>query len=166
MTFEEIVQRRLSRRDVMRGGLLAAGLALMPLLARTAAASQAPGSERLGFAGIAVSKADTVVVPRGYVAEVLYAWGDPVSDGPAFAPDARNTAAEQALQAGMHHDGIEFYPLPPGGSASTHGLLAVNHEYTDDGLLHPGGMEPWTADKVKKAQAAHGVSVIEVRLDG
>jgi secreted PhoX family phosphatase len=42
----------------------------------------------------------------------------------------------------------------------------MNHEYTDDGLLHPGGMEPWTAEKVAKSQAAHGVSVVEVTLVG
>jgi secreted PhoX family phosphatase len=42
----------------------------------------------------------------------------------------------------------------------------VNHEYTDDGLLHVGGMEPWTAEKVRKSQAAHGVSVIEVQRVG
>jgi uncharacterized protein len=29
-----------------------------------------------------------------------------------------------------------------------------------------GGMTPWTAEKVKKAQAAHGLSVIEVELKG
>jgi hypothetical protein len=42
----------------------------------------------------------------------------------------------------------------------------MNHEYTDDGLLHVGGMDPWTAEKVKKSQAAHGLSVIEVELRG
>jgi secreted PhoX family phosphatase len=42
----------------------------------------------------------------------------------------------------------------------------VNHEYTDDGLLHPGGMDPWTAEKVAKSQAAHGVSVVEVARSG
>ena len=61
---------------------------------------------------------------------------------------------------GMHHDGIHFYPL----EGSKRGVLAMNHEYTDDGLLHPGGMSAWSAEKVKKAQAAHGVSVIEVML--
>jgi uncharacterized protein len=45
-------------------------------------------------------------------------------------------------------------------------LLALNHEYTDDGLLHAGGMTPWTAEKVAKSKAGHGVSVIEVKLDG
>jgi secreted PhoX family phosphatase len=43
------------------------------------------------------------------------------------------------------------------------GLLAVNHEYADDGLLHPDGMRTWTPDKVRKSQAAHGVSIVELR---
>jgi secreted PhoX family phosphatase len=58
----------------------------------------------------------------------------------------------------MHHDGIHFFSQD--GSQS--GLLVMNHEYTDDGLLHPDGMKTWSAEKVRKAQAAHGVSVIEV----
>ena len=66
----------------------------------------------------------------------------------------------------MHHDAIEFFPLAGGRAGSERGLLAINHEYTDDGLLHPDGMLTWTAEKVRKSQAAHGISVIEVRLEG
>jgi secreted PhoX family phosphatase len=121
------------------------------------------GAEGLtAFRAVPVSTDDRVVVPPGYSADVLYAWGDPISDGPAFRPDGSNTAADQERQAGMHHDGIKFFPLPPAGTSSTHGLLAMNHEYTDDGLLHPGGMDPWPPEKVAKSQAAHGVSVVEV----
>jgi secreted PhoX family phosphatase len=167
MTFDEILDRRLSRRQLMRGGLLTAGLTLLgPLAARDRTAAQGARARLVGFPGIPPSRADAIAVPPGYAAEVLYAWGDPISDGPAFKPDASNTVEEQAVQAGMHHDGIEFFSLPRGASTSTHGLLALNHEYTDDGLLHPGGMEPWTVDKVRKAQAAHGASVVEVRLEG
>ena len=61
---------------------------------------------------------------------------------------------------------IHFFPLPLGSDSATRGLLAINHEYTDDGLLHVGGMEPWTAEKVAKSQAAHGVSIIEVAFEG
>ena len=53
-------------------------------------------------------------VPEGYEAYVLYRWGDPVSAGPAFKQDASNTAAEQEQQAGMHHDGIHFFPIVTG----------------------------------------------------
>ena len=163
MTFDEIIQRRLDRRQLLRGGLVTAGVTLFRSLGCPRIVAAAGGL--LGFDGVGISTADRVIVPRGYVADVLYAWGDPVSDGPAFRSDASNTADEQAVQAGMHHDGIEYFALPANGASSTHGLLAINHEYTDDGLLHPGGMEPWTPEKVRKAQAAHGVSIVEVRLE-
>jgi hypothetical protein len=125
-----------------------------------------------GFKPVAISTEDRVVVPDGYSVQVLYAWGDPVSSGPAFKPDATNSAAEQEQQAGMHHDAVHYFPMvvngPDGRPApsSSHGLLVVNHEYTDDGLLHPDGMKTWTAAKVAKSQAAHGVSVVEIRLEG
>jgi secreted PhoX family phosphatase len=157
-TFHDVLQARLSRRSLLTSGLTAAGLGWLGPVGWA--------ESRLGFTGVPVSSADTLVVPPGYVAEVLYAWGDPISDGPAFKPDASNSVDDQLRQAGMHHDGMHFFPLPAGGTGSTHGLLTINHEYTDDGLLHPDGMLTWTAEKVRKSQAAHGVSVIEVRLAG
>jgi secreted PhoX family phosphatase len=105
-----------------------------------------------------------VVVPEGYVASVIAAWGEPVGvpgNMPAFRPDASNSAQEQAVQMGMHHDGLHFYPL---NGSSTRGLLAMNHEYVDDGLLHVGGLTNWSAEKVRKSQMAHGLSVIEVEM--
>ncbi|CAA9437423.1 MAG: Putative phosphatase [uncultured Ramlibacter sp.] len=42
----------------------------------------------------------------------------------------------------------------------------MNHEYTDDGLLHADGFQNWSAEKVRKSQAAHGVAVIEVEPRG
>ena len=62
---------------------------------------------------------------------------------------------------------LHFFPMVTvAGAAACRPTMAcscVNHEYTDDGLLHPDGMKTWTAAKVRKSQAAHGVSVIEVR---
>jgi secreted PhoX family phosphatase len=60
----------------------------------------------------------------------------------------------------MHHDGMHFFPL----SQPNQGLLVMNHEYIDEGLLFPDGMKTWSAEKVMKAQNAVGVSVIEVAL--
>ena len=64
----------------------------------------------LGFDSIPVSSDDAVRVAPGYRVRVLYRWGDEtgiVGALPApFKPDASNSAAEQALQAGMHHDGM------------------------------------------------------------
>ena len=146
------------RRTLLQGGLSL--LAAAPFAALAAARDVAP-PPRLGFKPVPPSTADAVIVPDGYVAEVLYAWGDPVGTPlgqPAFRADASNSAAEQALQAGMHHDGMHFFPL-----ARDRGLLVMNHEYADDGLLHTDGMAEWSAEKVRKSQAAHGVSVIEVQ---
>ncbi|HSW04205.1 PhoX family protein [Aquabacterium sp.] len=158
-----------ARRRLLRGGLGAtAGGLLAPLSGVAALAGCATtsgdgdeGGAPLGFKSVPVSTADTVSVPEGYSVQVIAAWGEPVGlsgDNPAFQPDGSNTAAQQEAQMGMHHDGIHYFAQ----NGSNGGLLVMNHEYTDDGLLHPGGMSPWTAEKVRKAQAAHGVSVIEV----
>ncbi|HSV54591.1 MAG TPA: PhoX family phosphatase [Burkholderiaceae bacterium] len=151
-----------ARRVVLRGGLgLAAAGMLGPL---AGCAGMGSGGPKLGFKAVAASAADALRVPEGYVAQAIAPWGEPIGAGamPALREDAASSAADQALQMGMHHDGIHFYPL----DGSRRGLLVMNHEYTDDGLLHADGMNPWTAEKVRKSQAAHGVSVIEVELKG
>ena len=153
-----------SRRTILRGGLgTALGGLLAPLAAvsGTGCATTASSASLLGFKGIPVSVADKITVPEGYMAQVIAAWGEPVGlsgELPAFKEDGSNTAAEQMAQLGMHHDGIHFFPVD--GSKS--GLLVMNHEYVDDGLLHTDGNKTWNAEKVRKAQAAHGVSVVEI----
>ena len=66
----------------------------------------------------------------------------------------------------MHHDGMYFFPLPYGSTNSDRGLLVMNHEYVDHGLLFRDATANWSADKVRKSQAAHGVSVIEIAFQG
>ena len=162
--FSEVLAVNLKRRQLLQGGF---GLAATALLAGTAGCARVMGRPEaapvLGFQAMPAAALDRVLVPPGYSAQILYAWGDPVSDGAAMNPDASDDAAAQAQQAGMHHDGMHFFPFP---GKENYGLLAMNHEYTDDGLLHVGGMTPWTAEKVAKSKAAHGVSVIEVKLEG
>ena len=153
-----------ARRVWVQGGLgaLAAGL-WAPWLSGCASAEKGP-APLLGFASVPVSDKDTLVVPQGYEALVIAAWGEPIgmpSRMPAWKPDASNSAADQAVQMGMHHDGIHYFPID---GSSTRGLLAMNHEYTDDGLLHPDGMKNWSAEKTAKSQAAHGMSVVEVQF--
>ena len=115
-------------------------------------------SALVGFQSIPPSSADAVVVPPGYTARVLIAWGDPISDGPAFRPDASNTSAEQAQQWGMHNDGVVYFKL----RGSAEGLLVQNSEYTDDVLLFADGLANWNAEKTAKSQNAHGVNVIQI----
>lgn len=165
--FDEVASEWLSRRTVLEGVLGATIVSFLSgsnPLQRAWARSE---SALLGFSGVPTSRADTVSVPPGYTWTVVNAWGDPiVTGGPDFRTDASQSAADQALQAGMHHDGMHYFPLPKGSNSSTHGLLAINFEYTDDGLLHTDGMENWSADKVQKSKNAHGIGIMEIRFDG
>jgi hypothetical protein len=154
-TFEEV----LSRRRFLGAGLGAGTLALLP-------AYGAPGTRpHIGFTPIPASADDALRIAPEYEAKVLFRWGESVgaaSGMPEFRADASNSAADQALQGGMHHDGMHYFPL----DGSRRGLLAINHEYADYGLLFSDGVKTWSAEKVLKAQHAVGVSVIEVRLEG
>ena len=157
----------LRRRTLIRGGLAAAATGLLAPLAGCATGGAAGRSgPLLGFKSVPVSTADAVTVPEGYTAQVLAPWGEAVGlsgEDPAFKFDGSNTAAEQETQLGMHHDGIHFFRHPLTPDTSNAGLLVMNHEYADDGLLHADGMATWTAAKVRKSQAAHGVSIFELR---
>lgn len=151
-----------NRRTVLAFG--AAGVvAMMTAGHARAAPSSGPAP---GFTSVPISTRDAVVVPPEYEYQVLYRWGDPTGvagDMPPFRPDASNPPHDQAVQAGMHHDGMHFFPI---GDDGRRGLLVLNHEYTDERLLHTDGAPPWTAQKVRKSQYAMGVSVIEVAREG
>lgn len=182
-TFEDVLNRRMNRREVLKGGLGLAVASLfgtaLPSLAKATAASprvirQRPIFEDLTFKPISISDLeDTVRVPEGYTATVFYPWGEPIHrQAPEFKQDASNTAADQNVQAGMHHDGMHFYPMPKGSDNNNHGLLVMNHEYIDPTLLHTDGgykdnPDAFSKAKVDKEIAAHGVSVIEIaKKDG
>ena len=151
-----------TRRRVLRSGL---GLASAAALGGCGIVSTRLGGSRPAFEPVAVAATDKVVLPAGYGAIPLAAWGEPVGLAgamPAWQPDAGNNAADQALQIGTGHAGVQYLAL----EGSRRGLLVLTHAATDDGLLHVRGTLGWSADKVKKAQAARGVSVVEVALDG
>jgi secreted PhoX family phosphatase len=195
-SFQEVVNSRLSRRNVLAGGMAVAAGFLTTGIARAAPATtpattpttippqtagqngskgaKGPKGPLLGYAGITLSADDEVHVPAGYTARAFIPWGTPIlGDYPAFEP-GRNTAAEQEQQIGMHHDGMHYFPLQRGRGGSRHGLLVVNHEYTDEGYLHTGAqyteeeaeaaLATWSEEMVRKSQAAVGVSVVEVEI--
>ncbi|MGA8992584.1 MAG: PhoX family phosphatase, partial [Rhodoplanes sp.] len=112
--------------------------------------------------------------PEGYDADVLMRWGDPVLPGaPPFDP-LRQTAAAQRLQFGYNNDYLGYIPMPGAANPSAHGLLVVNHEYTNEELMFPGlgrqdlkavGFEGMTQDLIDTEMAAHGGSVLEIKRE-
>jgi len=163
--FAGILEQRLSRRQVLSGGLAAAVAGMFGVAALANVARARPPPPALGFDPIPVTRADAATIPRGYKAQVLIPWGTPITGSyPAYNP-AGNTGAEQEQQVGSHHDGMHYFPMDddPNG----HGLLCINHEYVDPDVLHAAGptlvdgQRP--TDEVRKEIAAHGISVVELR---
>ncbi|WP_313025983.1 PhoX family protein [Pseudomonas lopnurensis] len=164
---QELVDPR--RRGLLKGSLGLAGLAFLGggLSACNAVAQR---GSLLGFEAIPPQldpAFDSVQVAPGYRARVFFSWGDPVlADAPAWKPDASDDWQAQLMQAGDNHDGMHFFPFPD--APEDHGLLVINHEYVNP-PLHPHGMSLVDGKRplaeVRKEQAAHGVSVIELRKD-
>jgi secreted PhoX family phosphatase len=170
--FSDILAARVSRRGVLAGGLGTAAIGFLGGAVGRAgevAAAAAPAARPvITFTPVPTGSADAFVVPDGYVADVIIPWGTPIHPGgPAWKKDGTNTAAEQLLQVGAHHDGMHFFPLDDGGKGrrrNQRGLLVLNHEYIDQTIHYSDGPTPMTQEKVNKALAGHGVTVIEVEL--
>lgn len=165
--FSEIVERRISRRDVLKGGA-AAGFALTGLAGLTSlgCAKTAPKAG-LAFKGIQGSMEDRIIVPENYISDVVIRWGDPLTaNAPAYNP-AKLTAAAQKVQFGYNCDFVGYLPLPaPDSKTSDHGLLGVNHEYVNPELMFPGEhKDGWSKDEVDVMLEAVGFAVVEVKRD-
>lgn len=173
------------RRRFFKGSVAGTAVALMGGItldsltnsAQAAYSSPSPSPVGgLGFSSVPVNKYtngaadDKVTVPAGYTVRVLCAWGDPVSGGSQLDPTVAQSEANQVQQYGMHVDGMHFFPfVTRGGVSSDRGLLAVNNEYTDEGILHHTTTltaSNITLAQVRASQAAMGVSIIEVRKTG
>lgn len=156
----EVIGARLTRRAALLGAVGAAAGLAWP---RAAAAEPST----LTFRDLPKVLDERHHVAAGYTARVLLRWGDPVAEGaPAFDPSAM-TAAAQERQFGYNCDFVAFMPLPPGTPNSEHGLLCVNHEYTNPHIMWPGLTRGGHATRTTLAQvavemAAHGHSVVEV----
>ncbi|MEZ2331422.1 PhoX family phosphatase [Mesorhizobium sp. RCC_202] len=177
-TMGEIIAARFSRRGFLMGSLAVSAIAATVSPLALIAADEARAAERSAFkfdeleAGID----DRHHVAPGYDADVLLRWGDPLfADSPEFDP-TKQSAAAQARQFGYNNDYVGYIPID--GSAE-HGLLVVNHEYTNPHLMFPGIVKVVEKDGKKKAEvaplskeqvdvemAAHGGTIVEIRKDG
>ena len=178
-TMGEIIAARFSRRGFLKGSLAVSAIAatVSPLALMSADEARAgEGGSAFVFDEVEAGIDDKHHVAAGYDADVLLRWGDPLfADAPDFDP-AKQTAEAQARQFGYNNDFVGYIPLE--GSAE-HGLLVVNHEYTNPHLMFPGIVKvvekdgkkaleqaPLTKEQVDIEMAAHGGTIVEIRKDG
>ena len=158
---------RFGRRDLLLGALSAGLAGALPAGGAEAADD---GKSTFDFHEIEAKVSASHEVSDGYEVQVLLRWGDPLfPDMPAFDPLAL-TPAEQTRRFGYNNDFVGYLPVD---GSSRHGLLVVNHEYTNEELMFPGvpeqsstGFEETTKRMVAVEMAAHGGSVVEIRREG
>ena len=203
---QRVLDRRSTRRGLIGGGISAGLLLTLGSQARSvqhsgsgatphATPSGTPAATPVatpvtsqGFVPVELNEQDAIVVAEGHTAIPFLRWGDPLfSDAPPFDPE-NQTPEAQARQFGYNCDWIGYLPLPRGSESAEHGLLVVNHEYTNPELMFPGYFTPnpdYDEDEaeanedydvpefdnnatrliVETSMAAHGLSVVEVARD-
>ncbi|MEP7452986.1 PhoX family phosphatase [Phyllobacterium sp. SB3] len=170
-TMGELIAARFSRRGFLKGSLAVSAIAatVSPMALMLADDARADTKSAFSFEEVEVGIDEKHHVAAGYDADVLLRWGDGIfADSPEFDP--RNQTPEaQAKQFGYNNDYVGYIPID---GSSEHGLLVVNHEYTNEHLMFPdivkvadGKIEVAPADKkrVDIEMAAHGGSVVEIR---
>jgi uncharacterized protein len=177
-TMGDIINRRFSRRGFLGGSLAVTAIAttVSPLALMIADEARAEGMSAFSFTEVEAGVDETHHVAEGYDADVLLRWGDKVfADSPEFDP-LNQTPESQARQFGYNNDYVGFVSLDETGD---HGLLVVNHEYTNAELMFPNWasigkdgegkdkvmMGEFTRDIVDIEMAAHGGTVIEIRKE-
>jgi len=175
-TMGEIIAARFSRRAMLKGSLattaIAATVGPIAMVTAERAAAQAAGS-RFDFTEVAAGVDADHHVAEGYDADILLRWGDPIfPDSPEFDPLNQSPEA-QLRQFGYNNDFVGYIPID---GSSEHGILVVNHEYTNEHLMFPGivtvkegelEVAPADAKRVAIEMAAHGGTIVEIRkVDG
>ncbi|RUW55496.1 PhoX family phosphatase [Mesorhizobium sp. M8A.F.Ca.ET.021.01.1.1] len=177
-TMGEIIAARFSRRGFLKGSLAVSAIAatVSPLAMIAADDARAAESSAFKFDELEAGIDDKHHVAPGYDADVLLRWGDPLfADSPEFDP-TKQSAQAQARQFGYNNDYVGYIAID--GSAE-HGLLVVNHEYTNPHLMFPGIVKivekdgkkaaevaPLSKEQVDVEMAAHGGTIVEIRKDG
>lgn len=176
-TMGEIIAARFSRRGFLMGSLAVSAIAatVSPLALVAADEARAAEGSAFKFDELEAGIDDKHHVAPGYDADVLLRWGDPLfADSPDFDP-LNQSAEAQAKQFGYNNDYVGYIPID--GSAE-HGLLVVNHEYTNPHLMFPGivsivekdgkkaaEVAPLSKQQVDVEMAAHGGTIVEIRKE-
>ncbi|TGA68654.1 PhoX family phosphatase [Aliivibrio fischeri] len=156
--FSNMVNARLSRRGFLMGTAAAGAGAFLTLNPVAKAIAGNMNNALLNFEAIPTSTSDSIVLPKGYSWNTLMSWGDPIfANAPKFNPNGKQDSKAQALQFGDNTDGMSVFPL-----SNDRAILAVNNEYTNYEFLFAHQGKEMTADDVAKAQAAVGITIVEI----
>ena len=185
--FQDVLTQSLqnpTRRNLLRGGLGLAGLAMLPGCA-TVASGVAAAPTALGFASVDKSLLDNVILPAGYQYTVLHATGDALDSSLSAYSNRGLETDDWSRRIGDHHDGMDIYYLDANGRYSeketSRAVLCVNHESSADAhFMHPNGQTSnnvsgkkfdqfgeWDLGvrpelEVLKEINHHGVSIVEI----
>ncbi|MGA0596306.1 PhoX family protein [Enterovirga sp. CN4-39] len=170
-TMGDMIAARFNRRDLFRGAMAVTAISAT-IGTKALAANGKPAAASFDFKEIEAGVDGTHHVAEGYDAQVLLRWGDPIfPDAPEFDP-LHQSAEKQARQFGYNSDFVGYIPIE---GSSEHGLLVVNHEYTNEELMFPGvgvqdakdaAFAKMTDELVAIEMAAHGGAVVEIRREG
>ncbi len=178
LTMGDIINLRFSRRSFLQGTLAVSAIAttISPLALMIADEAHAEAASAFNFNEIEVGIDENHHLAAGYDAQVLMRWGDRIfADAPEFDP-MKQTAEAQSKQFGYNNDYVGFIPLD---GKPDHGLLVVNHEYTNAELMFPNwatvgkdgegkdkvNMGEFTKELVDIEMAAHGGTIIEIKRE-
>lgn len=189
--FKDIFKANIARRKVVAGGL---GMAVTTFLAPTAMAGhfgsykKKKGKDKywnrkklVDFKPVKIEDVVDTTMPTisdDYQYQVLIPWGTPIEPGATTEydgdPDNRPTSKEAALQTGLGHDGMWFFPADHHRYLKhrrsgywpkcDEGMLCINHEYGNNSHSL-GKNDPESLEDVRLSQNVHGVSVVKIKKD-
>ena len=169
--FEDVLQKNISRRKVLAGGLAVATTSFFAGSSVSFAGGLSHSRRyrkppRIDFKPVPVADGGGAwpTISEDYQFDVLIPWGEPLQPGgPEFSYPP--SAEDQAQQIGIGHDGMWFFPIRRGKFArggSNRGMLVINHEFGRNTHVL-GKSAPDSLEDVRVSQHAHGVSVVEIR---
>lgn len=166
-TIGDLLAQRMGRRTLLKGMTFGAALAAGSTLTSQAALALSGPKSSMTFKELPLGYDENHHVAEGYDSQVLLRWGDAVDQGaPAFDPN-NQTRDAQLKQFGYNCDFVGYLPLPHGSQNSEHGLLCINHEYTNRHLMFHGvgkkDQDTQTQDQIDIEMAAHGHTVVEIK---
>jgi secreted PhoX family phosphatase len=169
-SLNDLIEQGITRRDMVLGLAASGAISFAGSAAPSPADAQGKSGASFNFTELARGVDEKHHVAKGYDADILIRWGDPIfPDSPPFDP-LKQTAEAQKRQFGMNSDFLGFIPLQADGNR---GLLCVHHEYAEPQMMFPGlgtnvrqAMLATTAEHCGVEMASMGGSIVEIAREG